>query len=347
MVQSRARQAERPTSWELLAALRFFLAWVVLTGHLTWFSVTPIPWAEWFSAFGGKAAVVGFLLVSGYSIAASLSRSGDGFYRRRLLRIYPLYFFAILYGVLLEHAFHGHTSVPGSSFDGHGWPTAIGNFLLLQTFVVKPIAFDGPVWSLSVEASFYLIAPLLWRLRTIPLVAIVVVSAICYLLPAHDEWGYAYFFVSKLNALKYLWCWLLGFLLWRDAGLAMNALALACAPLMLAPATRSPLCLVTYGLSLAVILLSGHVSVPARFRRTFDYLGDVSYPLYLFHLPTLILAYGLCGVRSPIALAATALAVGVAALYLIDGYVKRKVFVPLLFPPKPGPARKRGAEAST
>lgn len=341
MPQLRAREPERATNWEVLAGLRFFLAWVVLAGHLTWFSATPIVWADAFAAFGGKAAVVGFLLVSGYSIGASLSRSTTGFYRRRFLRIYPLYFFAILFGVVLEHAFHGHASVPGSSFEGRGWTTDIGNFFLLQTFVVKPIPFDGPVWSLSVEAFFYLIAPLLLRLRRTVLIAIVVVSAICYVLPEREGCGYAYYFVSRFNALKYLWCWLVGFLLWRDAGPTITLLAVACAPLMLAPATRSPLCIVTYGVSVAAIFLSSRLRVPARLRSVLDYLGDLSYPMYLFHLPTLILVYAACGVRSPEAIAAVALAVSVVALHVIDGYVKRKFFVPWVLPAKPA-ARPRG-----
>ncbi|MCL2450851.1 MAG: hypothetical protein FWD17_18055 [Polyangiaceae bacterium] len=148
---------ERPpssgrTSWAVLAGLRFALAWVVLCTHLPWFSKDAIAWANRAASFGGKAAVVGFLLVSGYSIAASLSRGDDGFYRRCFRRIYPLYFFAVLFSTILEVMFHGHLTVPGNHFDSLGLPTVLGNVAMLQTFVVKPIPFDGPVWSLSIEA---------------------------------------------------------------------------------------------------------------------------------------------------------------------------------------------------
>jgi hypothetical protein len=64
-------------SWEALALLRFFLAWIVLSGHLTSYT-DHSGWAEALSSFDAKAAVVGFLLVSGYSIAASLDRESEG-----------------------------------------------------------------------------------------------------------------------------------------------------------------------------------------------------------------------------------------------------------------------------
>src|ERR1019366_8528321 len=109
----------KSVSWEALALLRFFLAWIVLSQHLT--SVTDHSgWVEALSSFDGKAAVVGFLLVSGYSIAASLDRESEGFYRRRFLRVYPLYFFAIVFAVALEAWTKGH--VP--------WVRAAGNLLL-------------------------------------------------------------------------------------------------------------------------------------------------------------------------------------------------------------------------
>src|SRR6516225_10531904 len=96
--------ASRDTDWQGLALLRFFLAWVVLSGHLQVFATRPAPWVGVFAEFDGKAAVIGFLLVSGYSIAASLERSGRGFYRRRFLRIYPPYLAALVFAAVLQFA---------------------------------------------------------------------------------------------------------------------------------------------------------------------------------------------------------------------------------------------------
>jgi peptidoglycan/LPS O-acetylase OafA/YrhL len=330
----------RQTSWPLLAGLRFCLAWIVMGGHLHWFSASPIDWAVPLEDLGGKAAVVGFLLVSGYAIGASLARGGPGFYRRRLFRIYPLYFVAILAAVGLECVSHGHAQVPSQAFEGRGWRTAFGNLLLLQTFLVKPVAFDGPVWSLSVEFSYYLLAPLLWRMRRSWLLAIVAVSAVCHLLPPREDAGIVYLVLSKLNALKYLWCWVLGLLLYRDAGIGVGALAIACAPLLLAPATRTRWCLVTYAVAVVAIVAARHLRVGGRAARVLDYLGDLSYPLYLFHVPALIGAYLFLGVRAPVALVAFAVAVSVFAYHSVDRYLKDRVLRPLILaPPVPAPAR--------
>ena len=133
-------------SWEALGFWRFVLCIIVLSGHALWFDKNPLSWTKFLDTFSGKAAVVGFLLVSGFSIAASIEREKKMFYRRRFLRIYPLYFSALVFAVILELVLGGHLRLPNHTLDSLGLPTTIGNFFLLQTFIVKPIEFDGPVW---------------------------------------------------------------------------------------------------------------------------------------------------------------------------------------------------------
>jgi peptidoglycan/LPS O-acetylase OafA/YrhL len=285
-------QSSRPVCWAVLSVWRFFLAWVVMTGHMLWFSNNPERWATLFDAFSGKAAVIGFLLVSGYSIAASLERGESGFYRRRFLRIYALYFAAVLFAVLLGLAVGGHIKLPNRTLDSFGWVSSLGNFLLLQTFLVKPIPFDGPVWSLSIEVAFYILAPFLARLGRPYRYALVAFSMVCFMLPKHDDWGLVYFAFSKFNALNYLWCWVLGFLLWSDRGAAMHAFLLAGAAIVLfGSVTPEHLAVSTYALSALLLLNARHFTVSTRLQAIGDYLGDVSYPLYLFHLPSFIFAY--------------------------------------------------------
>jgi peptidoglycan/LPS O-acetylase OafA/YrhL len=332
MVVPRSPGVVGRTNWPILAALRFALAWIVLSCHMPWFSPDYIAWARGLESFGGKAAVVGFLMVSGYSIGSSLSRGESGFYRRRFLRIYPLYFFAVLFAAVLERVFHGHLAIPGNTFDSFGLRTIVGNFLMLQTFLVKAVPFDGPVWSLSIEASFYLIAPLLFRLRRSWLVALVIFSGVCAVLPRHDNWGVVYYVLTYLNALRYLWCWVLGLLLWRDRGPFVIGVAVACTPLILGWVTRAPLCIATYGLSLGLILAAPYLEVPKRAAALLDYLGDLSYPLYLFHLPAFILAYGVFGERRPLVLLAFGLLVTALVYEVVDKRLKKAVLYPLLFP---------------
>lgn len=342
-MQASVHRGAQQTSWPILAGLRFVLAWIVMGGHLLWFAPDATVWTRPCEDLGGKAAVVGFLMVSGYAIAASLSRGEPGFYKRRFLRIYPLYFFAVALAVALQLVSHGHLEVPGYTFEGRAWLTPVGNFLLLQTFVVKPIAFDGPVWSLSVEFSYYLVAPVLWRMSKRRLVLIVLVSAACHLLPPRTDLGLVYLALSKFNALKYLWCWVLGLLLWREraergSAIEIDLLALACAPLLLAETTRSRLCIVTYLASVGAIVAARHVRVRGRAAKILDYLGDLSYPFYLFHVPALICAYAFLGLRVPVELVGFVLLLGIVAYHGIDRYLKNRVLKPLLLPVAPVPA---------
>ena len=314
-----------------MAAWRFVLAWIVLSGHMLWFA-SP-AWARFFDELSGKAAVIGFLLVSGFSIASSLERDEIGFYRRRLLRIYPLYFFAILFAWRLEAVFQGQMLLPNRDLHALGVTTAIGNLLLLQTFLVKPIQFDVPVWSLSIEMFFYLLAPWFARLDRRFLLTLIVLSAIAFVAPKHDDWGTVYWMLTRLNALNYLWCWLLGFLLWRDRGsFTLAAVALGIPLVLFAAQTPERFSVVTYLLSVTLILSAHRIYIPQRLDSVGNYLGELSYPLYLFHLPSFILAYGALGVRDPLVLLGVVFCITIPAYYLIDQKLKLKYLKPLLFP---------------
>ena len=322
-------EKKAPVAWGLLSAWRFFLSWIVLSGHILWFSKPA--WAIFFDSLSGKSAVIGFLLVSGFSIASSLERDETGFYRRRLLRIYPLYFFAILFACVLELASGGELRLPGKILNSSGLVTTAGNLLLLQTFIVKPIQFDGPVWSLSVEVFFYLLAPLFVLLGRRTLLVIIVVSALSFIAPKHADWGIAYWAFTRFNALNYLWCWLLGFLLWNDRRpLIVCSAAIGVPMVLFAEATPELFAVVTYSLSVVLLLVVRKITVPSLTQTIGNYLGDLSYPLYLFHLPSFILAYEL-GIRRPLLLVLVALSITVTAYYTIDRHLKNKYLNPLLF----------------
>jgi peptidoglycan/LPS O-acetylase OafA/YrhL len=80
--------------WPILGAVRFFLALVVVGAHLVWFDRSDEVGRQ-LGMFSGIVAVIGFLVLSGFSIAASLERERAGFYARRFRRIFPLYALAI------------------------------------------------------------------------------------------------------------------------------------------------------------------------------------------------------------------------------------------------------------
>ena len=198
-------------NWSLLAGLRFVLATIVFFTHALWFERGTFAVAV--ASLGAKAAVVGFLLVSGFSIAASITRDEGRFYFRRFKRIYPLYFLSVLAAIALE-IWLGQYQIPHFKFEPTGTVAAIGNLFLVQTFLVKTVAYNPVLWSLAVEVSFYIISPILRRLPLAVIAGTVAVSAIFYLMPHHTDWGLIYIYLLKANAVKYFWPFAIGFALY-------------------------------------------------------------------------------------------------------------------------------------
>lgn len=321
---------QKIVNWEALGFLRFVLACIVSFGHLTFFSVKPATWTFVAYDLGGKAAVLGFLLVSGYSIAASLESSPVGYFRRRLLRIYPLYITAITVAIIVQLATGGHVEAPRRTFEGGTWISVLGNAVLLQTFVVKTMDYINPVWSLSIEVFFYALAPLLIRLSRQKLVALLLVSLVCFMLPVHTDWGAAYYFLCKFNALRFMWCWLLGFLLWHDRRPLFIIFSIATVGLLLVhETTPEPLSIVTYGIAVGTVAFSRWIALPKYIGEAFTYLGDISYPLYLFHYPVLIYVWAKFGIENSFALALVSIIVSLIAYYIIDRLLKPRYLKPL------------------
>jgi len=134
-----------PAQWSFLGLVRFLLALVVVCHHIK----------GWEGFFGGNGAVLGFLFISGFSIAASLEKEQDGFLWRRFARLVPVYLLAIGLAVLVDPSYRG--------------AKGLGLALMLQT-----VAFDGvggaltPAWSLAVEWWLYVSAK---YLRYLPVVS--------------------------------------------------------------------------------------------------------------------------------------------------------------------------------
>jgi peptidoglycan/LPS O-acetylase OafA/YrhL len=83
---------EEDMRWDLLGLMRYLLASIVAISHLKWYLAGAQPIYR-VAEFSGLVAVLGFLLISGYSIAASYEREPQGYFFRRFLRIVPLYVF--------------------------------------------------------------------------------------------------------------------------------------------------------------------------------------------------------------------------------------------------------------
>src|SRR6266568_5670873 len=159
-----------------LDAIRFFLFWGVwgyhaLPRHEGAYTERHIPAALAFLITSilkaGMASLDVFFILSAFLITELLLREKEvrgvpdlkAFYIRRLLRIWPLYFFVIALAGLL------------SLFDRSqvlGWAYALSFLLFGGNWIMVLRGFPqastiGPLWSVSFEEQFYLFWPLVLR----------------------------------------------------------------------------------------------------------------------------------------------------------------------------------------
>lgn len=313
---------ESALQWQLLAGLRFVLAVIVMAAHLNaWFGHTPL---STLSVLGGRAAVLGFFLISGYSIAHSLLRQQQGFYQRRILRIYPLYACAIAATQILSWAVQPRTTLPHETFLTSGIPTGLCNLMLLQTIACVPLGLNAVVWSLSLECCYYLLAPWLLGLSSPKLLGLIVGSALIYAWLWQTSWITTLLF--GVLAFKYLWVWLLGFLHCRERTVWSSSLVLAGYGLVWFNIDDGGgITFIPYLLTAFVLVNPPKLKISKPLAAITMYLGDLSYPLYLFHAPVLIFCYIFMHISNSIELILWAFGVAALLLQLIDVSFKRRI----------------------
>lgn len=306
--------------WQLLSVVRFVLAGIVVASHLdAWFGPTPL---SALSVLGGRSAVLGFFLISGYSIASSLLRQRQGFYRRRILRIYPLYACAIIVTQILSWAVQPQVTLPYETFLTSGTPTGVCNLVLLQTFACVPLGLNAVVWSLGLECFYYLLAPWLLGLSSRQILGLIAASASIYVLLWQTSWVTTLLFGTL--AIKYCWVWLLGFLHCRERTAWSAALVFAGYGLVWFNVDDGGgLTFIPYFLTAFLLVSPPRLEISKPLAAAATYLGDLSYPLYLFHVPAIVFGYSFMHISNDIAL--TLLAVGISALMLqaVDVSLKR------------------------
>ena len=146
----------------------------------------------------GFTGVDFFFVLSGFLITTLLLREEDrdgrfsiaGFYKRRFLRIIPIYFLVVTLCGLLWIGVKGQDQ---------WWTYLPYYYLFLANFLEGDIPLLAPTWSLSVEEQFYLVWPALllllpalrWRLPLllilIPLIYIVAQGLLPKMLVAETE----------------------------------------------------------------------------------------------------------------------------------------------------------------
>lgn len=298
-------------------------------------------------ASAGAYGVDLFFALSAYLITTLLIREEEirgtidtrAFYVRRILRIWPLYFFFIAVAALVT---------VWDKTQHLGWPYIAGFLLLSGNWVYVllglPHSIAGPLWSVSIEEQFYLVWPLaLRRLSRRQLVfavigLLVIANAARVFLVHSHVLGAAieYNTLARIDAiaLGILVAYFLGseapsLSLGSRAALALGSLVLWClvasdtnlnaqtelAPVMGTLLGRPLVAMGAAGLLVAVI---GSPAVGARAltHAWLTYLGRISYGLYVYHAAGLLVAWHLFRGNS----------VKMYAAYAISGFLLTLIF---------------------
>lgn len=286
----------------MIDGLRGLAALAVVAHHL---GIAPV----------GHAAVMLFFVISGYCIAAAAEtgrRRGMGFGRfmwRRVHRIYPPYFFALVFYTLTRVAKIEST---GSDDLAHPWIDWVQNLTLTQWVSLpwhpvadaaqNPKLFVAAFWSLNYEEQFYLVMALalvlsLWRRVPVwRVVAALAVAGLAWNCAVPDGWITGFFLEYwvhfSLGALLFYALCLFPGSTFRYTFLVL-AIALGVysgAHLLLQPEAALPLRVYTEfvtGCTFTVLLyflrpLSATVS-GSWIWRPIAFLGTIAYSLYLIH----------------------------------------------------------------
>lgn len=291
-----------PDRFVQLDALRFFFALIVVMVHTIGFKLTLIH---------GGYAVDFFFILSGFVLSHALLRrpasaggfGWAGFAWARFARLYPLHLATLLFLFVM---------VGGLNGAGGGKDTLafVLNLLLLQGLgVIGSDAWNFPSWSVSVEflVNVLLLYPVVrWRSRIgAAIVVIVAAAAILW------AWGPVFDLFNVQPAFGPI---LSGGLLRGSAGILLGYLLyeawLVLAPKIdvarwQAPATAAEIGLCTLLLvcmgtdhplwntlpaPLSALLVLQMATVPGRLSRLFQTrlfaeLGNISYAIYLLHIP--------------------------------------------------------------
>ena len=249
--------------------------------------------------------VIVFFVLSGFSISHSLknnSRTGE-FYLKRFLRLYPPYFMALLWAILVISVIQ---SVWPSYTDGTYQTPAfdrlqVSNGLLTWSQTIKNLFYIpqlggiiNPFWSLTQEVIFYLLAPYLLKNRKLYYLFTVTGFGF-YLLNGYVGHGennilmnflfYNVFFAIG-NALYYHYEWILSKFKWlaQKKALALSAFLFF---IMIGVSLKNLTITNSFlAAALSVILIIHLLAANLRINWLVG-VGRFSYTLYITHFPTI------------------------------------------------------------
>jgi peptidoglycan/LPS O-acetylase OafA/YrhL len=298
-------QARQTHKYVTLDAIRGVAALLVLMRH------TPGMWAG--ASFRVTYLAVDlFFVLSGFVIAKSYetklengSLSIGSFSYKRLVRLYPIYFLgAVLLALVGCVSTVAYDGVPSSTFSIADYVRHF--FMLPSTGQGFLFPLNGPAWSLFFEIVVNIIYAVTCRMRkgrSLLEVAFVVLSAIALVIAVHGRgnldqgFDVETMYVGFARAMFGFYMGVFGFRLTQRQNLPFAptnglifAAVIAClcvpVPFRLRPYYDLSVVLFVFP---ALTLVASYSRTPARQMKAAEYLGAVSYPIYILHVPFYLL----------------------------------------------------------
>lgn len=289
-----------------LTPLRFFLAFLVFIYHLANLcrNVGLPYFNEWPVFHKGVEAVYMFFTLSGFLIIGITYRSKvagnfsiKNFYMRRILRILPLYYLIIILGFTFYHFLLPLANVHYENKYDLSTGLLLTIFFLPNVFsTFDPGGILEVLWSIGIEEQFYLmIAPLMFLLNKNKILITLTTICTLYFLLYHNNFG-----VNVFHKYKFVYFFLF----------AGGIIAIMEEKNMLSFLKRSKFISITvvvltvlfFTTDLLVIenMFLSNLSIMVLFslfiytisyanfnieikNKTLDYLGKISYGIYMYH----------------------------------------------------------------
>ena len=287
-----------------LNVLRFFLAMVVMLGHISRTSKTlglphfpDIPILQ-----KTNLAVYFFFSLSGFLIIRLLyleSQKGRlnlmNFYKRRMLRILPLYFIVLFTGVFIYFYLLPWLSIETGFKNDLGELLKYFVFFLPNVYIAQHSQDVGGIiyilWSIGLEEQFYLFIPLVIMAFPRHIVKALIVLVIVHIIASHqfpsiagNYFNYYYFLAGGIISILSLQGKL--YFLWRkDARVVLLILFFVLFFTHYIVIRNDILYyLVTSAIAGLFICSIADFPIIDLKNKSLNYLGEISYGLYMYHM---------------------------------------------------------------
>ncbi|MDQ5921569.1 MAG: hypothetical protein QG673_1628 [Pseudomonadota bacterium] len=279
--------------YKALDSLRGIAAMFVIFEH--YFPQQFVPW-HFYQA--GNESVILFFILSGFVLSVMLNKVNltyTVYVIRRIFRIYPIYLIVFLSFIGLIHFFPGIEPIDTKI---HGVHTQI-ILLNIALILTANNPYDGVVWSLYYEMLISLIFPILFWLYKVKIKSIrneLVSSSIILILGLYLH--HKYTSTSIASILYYIWYFILGILLYKHRESLKPKINIAIFTIgIILYFSRfsffgiySSEALRNFLTAIGSVILIYHALYFVKFTNFLStpillFLGRISYPLYLIHMP--------------------------------------------------------------